>query len=74
MNVLITTSLILLSPILLIQGWLTRRTTPVLPEAGPPFAGLVGAGGGGPLHLIVLGDLTQRRSAAEGRREKRKSL
>lgn len=60
MNTLITTSLILLSPILLIQGWRTRRTTPVLPEAGPPFTGLVeGANRSGiPLRLVVLGEST----------------
>ncbi len=60
MNALITTALILLSPILLIQGWWTRRTTPVLPEAGPPFTGRVeGANRSGViLHLIVLGEST----------------
>jgi lysophospholipase L1-like esterase len=55
-NPLITT---LLGPILLAQGLIVRRTTPILPEPPGPRTG--SGGTGPPLRLLILGD-----SAAAG--------
>ncbi|MGH9872204.1 MAG: SGNH/GDSL hydrolase family protein [Pyrinomonadaceae bacterium] len=46
-----------LLPLLLIQGYWLRRTTPRLPDAAGPLEGTV-PGGGGPLRLIALGEST----------------
>ena len=46
-----------LLPVLLVQGYWLRRTTPRLPDAAGPLAGTV-AGGGEPLRLIALGEST----------------
>jgi lysophospholipase L1-like esterase len=45
-----------LAPWLVAQGLLTRRRTPVLPEASGPREGRVGAAAGAPLRLLVAGD------------------
>ena len=50
---------LLLGPLLLAQGWLVRRNTPVLPEPGGPRVGETGSGPG--LRVLVIGD-----SAAAG--------
>ena len=46
-----------LLPVLLVQGYWLRRTTPRLPDAGGPLEGTV-AGAGEPLRLIALGEST----------------
>jgi lysophospholipase L1-like esterase len=47
----------LLLPILLIQGYWTKKRTPRLPDAAGPLAGTV-SGEGEPIRLIALGDST----------------
>jgi hypothetical protein len=46
-----------LFPLLLIQGYWLRKTTPRLPDATGPLEGTV-AGAGPPLRLIALGEST----------------
>ncbi len=46
-----------LLPVLLVQGYWLRRSTPRLPDAGGPLEGTV-AGEGEPLRLIALGEST----------------
>lgn len=46
-----------LLPLLMVQGYWLRRTTPRLPDAAGPLEGTV-AGGGKPLRLIALGEST----------------
>ena len=47
----------LLLPVLLVQGYWLRRTTPRLPDAAGPLEGII-AGDGEPLRLIALGEST----------------
>ena len=47
-----------LSPVIVWQGVRVRRATPRLPEADGERAGIVGAGSGAPLRLLVLGEST----------------
>lgn len=46
-----------LLPVLLVQGYWTRKRTPRLPDAGGPLAGTV-AGAGEPIQVIALGEST----------------
>ena len=46
-----------LLPVLLVQGYWTRKRTPRLPDAGGPLEGTV-AGGGEPIQLIAVGEST----------------
>jgi lysophospholipase L1-like esterase len=45
-----------LAPFLVAQAVLTRRRAPILPEAAGPREGVVGAGAGAPLRILIAGD------------------
>jgi len=57
LHVLSTSSLVLLGPVLLVQGRRVRRVTPRLPQAAGPQEGTIGAGPA-PLRLVVVGEST----------------
>ncbi len=55
LRVLSDSSLVLLAPVLVVQGTWVRRITPRLPPAGGPQEGTIG-GGARPIHLLLVGE------------------